>query len=363
MAAALLENARRIIGSAMITAAATATTTKPDANTRYRQKCSFNQALSCALALACLASIANNGYQTGLKWRDQSSNTVALDTAPIIRPSVIDTTWIRYSEFPNLHRRNGIANVSIPPEKRQGPLSTVDRIYYINMEKNPQRRDFMESWLSKQSIPYERFRGRRGDRDVCIESKNWDKYRCIGISGLAKTNIGVMDTLNTTGITLILEDDFYISPANMNRLLQSVAMVPNDWDIIRWDCHGFIPPTFPWINDYVFQASYNDIDGCNQTDGATCWFCGGTHAMLWRDSSIDKLRASFDQRPYNDIDCRLVDDTNLVGYCVQNNVVEIHHPQGEVSNIPINWPLVLLREAAQAAKGKAATVARGGNMP
>jgi hypothetical protein len=353
MVAVLLESARRIIGNTIVT---TRAIKKPDANSRYRQKCNFNHALSFALALACVASIANNGYQIGLKRRDLSSNTAALATAPIIRPSVIDTTWIRYSKFPILHRRNGIANVSIPPEKRQGPLSKVDRIYYINMEKNPQRRNFMESWLSKQSIPYERIKARRGEREACIESKNWDKYRCKGIAGLAKTNIGIMDTFNTTGITLILEDDFYISPANMTRLMQSVAMVPNDWDIIRWDCHGFIPPTFPWINDYVFQASYNYIDGCNYTNGDTCWFCGGTHAMLWRDSSIDKLRATWDQRPYNDIDCRLVEATNLVGYCIQNNVVQVHHPEGEISNIPINWELVFTREAK-----KAANVAPSGN--
>jgi hypothetical protein len=295
-----------------------------------------------------------------------------------------EAAWIWYSRNPNdlsLFRRRGIAAKLELLQKQ--PVTKVNHIHYVNMDTNPQRREFMEGWLRQQSIPYSRHQGQPGEPNICTKQRNLNDRQCIGISGLARTMIGLlkekeedsrmgtknidnstvtMTTTTTTEgqqlqqhqqeeqevLTLVLEDDISITPANMTRLLKSISMVPKDWDIIRWDCHGEIPRSFPWINDYVFRASYqylqqhhnnnnNDTYTCQESRGHPCWFCGGTHTMLWRESSIPKLQTAWDQRPYHDIDCRLVKaNIDLVGYCVQLNVVQLYHPEGEASNIPIH---------------------------
>ena len=72
--------------------------------------------------------------------------------------------------------------------------------------------------------------------------------------------------------------------------------------------------------------------------------CGGTHAVLWRERSVAKLRRVFleDQDGvvgnYQGIDCRLntrnvVSSNETFGsYCVQANVARIKHTLG--SDIP-----------------------------
>ena len=72
------------------------------------------------------------------------------------------------------------------------------------------------------------------------------------------------------------------------------ALVPRDWKIIRFDCWGYRPFTFPItksIGDIeVFRTAHSvPCDTCEEdeisSDGK-CWLCGGTHDMVYRHSSL-----------------------------------------------------------------------------
>ena len=216
-----------------------------------------------------------------------------------------------------------------------------DRIYYLNLPSATKRREYTESWLSKQSIPYYRIEAQSGIPGSCIGKKNGTDTRCIGISGLSRTSVGIIDNYNTTGLTFVLEDDYRVH--NFDRLQESVAMVDEydrEWDVIRWDCNGDFPGIFPFINDHVVRASFyapNVTDAempCTFTNERPCWLCGGTYAMLWKGTSVQKLRKIWDQRPYDDIDCRLAHSPGINGYCIQMNAGRFHFPKGEESSIP-----------------------------
>ena len=225
--------------------------------------------------------------------------------------------------------------------KNQNHRYKFDRIYYLNLASATKRREYTESWLSKQSIPYERIEAKRGIPGSCIEKKNGSDARCAGISGLSITSVGIIDNYNTTGLTFILEDDYRVY--NFDRLQESVVMVDQhdpDWDVIRWDCNGDFPDTFPFINDHVVRISIyapnvtDTVMPCKDTNEKVCWFCGGTYAMLWKGTSVQKFRNIWDQRPYDDIDCRLADSPGINGYCIQMNAGQFHYPKGEESGIP-----------------------------
>jgi hypothetical protein len=235
--------------------------------------------------------------------------------------------------------------------KHPNDETRINRIYFINLDTNPGRRAFMEGWLSKQTIPFERITGKVGDpsSDTCVEGKTEPK-RCRGIAGLAKTEVSIIDSYDTTGLTFVMEDDYYAE--NITRLQESISVVPDDWDIIRFNCRGhhYIPSDFPFLHvepgnelqiEKVFETRHNkEQPPCkNGMNEERCWFCGGTHAMVWRGSRVQKLRKVWSRKPYDDIDCSLTDQKNLKSYCINfRNGREVIPTQikGEITNIPQN---------------------------
>jgi hypothetical protein len=228
----------------------------------------------------------------------------------------------------------------------------IDRIYFINLDTTPLRQAFMEGWLSKQTIPFERIPGKVGDpSDTCVEGKREPK-QCRGIAGVSKSNLSIIDSYNTTGLTLVFQDDW--SADNITRLQESISLVPDDWDILRFNCWGHIPSDFvPFLHvepenelgiSKIFETRHDrEQPPCNAKK-ETCWFSGGTHAMVWRGGeSVQKLRKLWSVIPYNDDDNRLtvgdeVDERyNIKSYCINfreySGVIQTKI-KGEISSIP-----------------------------
>ena len=221
----------------------------------------------------------------------------------------------------------------------------LDRIYFINLDRNVIRREIMEHQLSMVAydygrnhhydIEYHRVAALKGQNDTCISRINGK--RCIGVSGLIMSNLYIMDHLNITGTTLVLEDDFVID--DLEKLLKTVYLVPQDWDILRWDCKAGPLPEFQQYT-YAFKTSQNasDIAECKQSGRKKCYHCGGTHAIMYRSgASVEKLRVLWSRQPYEDIDCALTSRSSEVGlnsYCIQTGVGSFHYPSSEYSDIP-----------------------------
>jgi hypothetical protein len=198
----------------------------------------------------------------------------------------------------------------LPNSEHIGVFQNMDRIYYINVDKRKDKSNFMESWLKpfseKYSIPYQRISAKSWD-DSCNNKLDDEAamLRCRGVKGLRNSNLHIMDTYNTTGYTLVLEDDFQI--LNYTRLLDGVKKVPDDWDVIRFDCWGKPLAEFPTF-EFGYQTSKQG-------------YCGGTHATLWRSDRLHILRKiwKYPKRPSVGIDCLLADE-DINSYCVQADI-------------------------------------------
>lgn len=160
-----------------------------------------------------------------------------------------------------------------------------------------------------------------GDPDSCAGRRNHTRV-CVGISGLARSMVSLIDSLMALPNTVrafpdvpsyyVLEDDYFLNFTVANEYVQ--RYVPDDWEIIRFNPWMWrpIPHTFRRVNPQVVRNSHEGRT-CNATATRQCWFCGGTHAMLWKAQALPKLRALWSKKPYVAIDCRLVTDA-VVGY-------------------------------------------------
>jgi len=202
----------------------------------------------------------------------------------------------------------GVASVT------SGVPSNIKQMYYINLDHRQDRNTFMLEHVvprfQQKGIPYARVSARRGNGAGCVGWKN-KLDRCKGIVGLTKSNLYILEKLPIAENTLILEDDWSIK--SIDALNQAADVVPKDWDIIRFDCWGKRPTSFaPTDMNNVFRTAH-----VTQPSG---WFCGGTHAMLIRPSSVPILQKIWSETPYNSIDCRLT-SKDIKSYCVNQKIM------------------------------------------
>ncbi|GFH55114.1 hypothetical protein CTEN210_11590 [Chaetoceros tenuissimus] len=204
------------------------------------------------------------------------------------------------------------------------PVS-IDRIYYINMDHRTDKREFMESWLEpfskKYSVPYQRISGKTGDTGDC--SQGVRDEACIGLTGLLYSNWDIMDNYNTTGITLVLEDDYEIR--NYNKLLKSIEKAPSDWDVLRFDSWQQPRVSFP---RFYMRGLGSGFRTSSPRNG---YFCGGTHITVWRGDKVEKLQNHWDMHPRLPIDCALAND-NITSYFLMTRVGKLDRSRG--SDVP-----------------------------
>ena len=205
----------------------------------------------------------------------------------------------------------------LPPIRRNDVVTRIDRVYYMNLDERQNRAEFMEWWLSRQDTPYARISAVQGATTGCVPRLSRPEH-CRGVIGVRMSNLYMMDYVDTTGITMVLEDDVKV---NMSGVLDAVRAVPHDWDIIRLDCWGSVPWTFPYVTPSIFKTE------------PVYWpvrYYGGTHAVLWRSDSIDKIRKLWSVQPYDDID-GLLTTSAVNSYCVQNNLAVLYELGSDIA--------------------------------
>lgn len=197
----------------------------------------------------------------------------------------------------------------------------IDKIYYINLDKRKDRRQFMENCLSKIEIPYERFPAiRPTKKDLSGQYKffydrmqnsgqNFKPHRLQGILGCYLSHYFVQKKAfeSKHGNYLVLEDDWDVKPeciTEINKIF-SQGLVGYDWDIFGsfWSSHRKMVIKHKGI---IFNSRFYD--------GRPCRPLGGTHFMLFNKKSTSKI--------VNFLDCEHV--YNIDGV-IHNDMLNIYH--------------------------------------
>ena len=136
-----------------------------------------------------------------------------------------------------------------------------------------------------------------GQEDVCVHRTG---KVCKGVSGLSQTLVRLLQATPkiSSGNTLIIEDDMLPSDINLTLLKNAIKIVPPDWELIRFDCWHMESFEFQWVNPIVAATDTYNVRGCN-VSSRPCgkMFCGGTHSLLVRPSSVPKLAEMWSQKP------------------------------------------------------------------
>jgi GR25 family glycosyltransferase involved in LPS biosynthesis len=190
----------------------------------------------------------------------------------------------------------------------------IDKIYYINLDKREDRKEFMEDQLSDINIPYERFSAiRPTEADLDSKYKTFHnrlankKYRSksqlLGTFGCYMSHYLVQKKANESshGDYLVLEDDWRVKPESLEAL-ESVfdrGLVSGDWDIFGsfWASHEKIV--------IKHQGSNGKSRFFNNRNGQPM---GGTHFMLFNKRSTSKIINFLDAENVFNIDAVLCND-------------------------------------------------------
>lgn len=256
-------------------------------------KVGYRKALTIFLcaALLCFLDEPGDEYKTmrGLKEENRFETVVLSDS--IVPESDIED------------KLKEINNGELPD------LITIDHFFYINLDEEIEKKEKMESWLSwflpNRGIRFSRVPAMKGLPYICDFD---DKERCIRESGLVDTTLNLIHSkkFKRSGVSLVLSDNFEVT--DMHKLRMSANLVPDDWDIIRFDCYKESGEEFPMLNDYVFE-----------TRKGRGKFFGGAHAMLLRNDKLDRVETALNVHPRMDLDGALSWKT-LNSYCVNVGV-------------------------------------------
>jgi GR25 family glycosyltransferase involved in LPS biosynthesis len=193
----------------------------------------------------------------------------------------------------------------------------IDKIYYINLDKRKDRKEFMEDQLSAINVPYERFSAISPTEqelssrfqnfykrmDGWLKEKNHPTSKILGTLGCYLSHYFVQKKANESshGNYLVLEDDWCVKPESL-KALKSVfnkGLVSGDWDIFG-----------------SFWASHKQIVIKHQgSNGRSRFFnnrneqpMGGTHFMLFNKRSTSKIINFLDAENVFNIDAVLCND-------------------------------------------------------
>ncbi|GFH61659.1 hypothetical protein CTEN210_18135 [Chaetoceros tenuissimus] len=183
----------------------------------------------------------------------------------------------------------------------------IDQMFYMNYEKDIEKKQKMKDWLSwflpNRGIPFYRLPLMKGLPYVCDFE---DEEKCIRESGKVDTLLHLMQSneYKTSGTSLILQDDIEVT--HMHRLRVAANLVPNDWDVIRFDCPIESDNHLPNLNNYVFQTNQGrDMHP----------FLDYSRVMLLRNEKFDKIAEAINVLPRMELDAALSFE-GINSYCV-----------------------------------------------
>lgn len=116
----------------------------------------------------------------------------------------------------------------------------VDSVYVVNLDRNEERLEHMDSELKRYSIEYNRFKAVDGTIDVDINDKYKNHRKEFrNVVGLLRTHVGIMKDALEKGYEkiMVFEDDVIMCDDFNERFDYYVKNLPDDWQVAYLGCH------------------------------------------------------------------------------------------------------------------------------
>jgi len=197
---------------------------------------------------------------------------------------------------------------------------TIKKIFYINVEQDEERKEWMEKQLGRKMnpVPFERFAAVPVANLTKTDEEHW-QFSDVGIApylddmkkadrqatksvyyshASVLKHIKNISTPDSEDIYMIMEDDVGLDPFWHRKLTKALATLPKDWDIARivyWGakrCQDKVPGTEEW-----YEARGPDMS----EDGLTNMYAGN-QAYLVRPKSLPDIMEQLRSMPVMDFD-------------------------------------------------------------
>lgn len=226
-------------------------------------------------------------------------------------------------------------------------------VHYINMDRDTDRREHMESMIHSAGLQAERFVAIvPSDAELAAARREFGdggltdhEFRAT-VGGRA-SHVQVMRHLLATGHPgeryLVMEDDAVL-PAGFGGAMahEALAAAPSGWDVLRLSCRlegrGFCEPC---MSNVSFTSQHGYVDGvvrtrdravrtCDRQAQPNCdYVAGGAHAVVYRYESLPKVIAGMSREHLIiDVALALPSDESLASYCVQMPLVGTNNDLG-----------------------------------
>jgi len=187
--------------------------------------------------------------------------------------------------------------------------ASVKKIWYMNLDSNTKRRDFMEQQLAHFKIPSERLPGINISNRTVHWSPAYEQWLQVGASDELKTNDRpshvfsvwlsqnavfhkIAESGDSDDLHMMLEDDCLLDDGWEQAVRTNMKDVPDDWDVVRWNT---------WDNyrdeDHVKNAVYRCkgpfFDGGGGESNPLQYYYMGNHAVITTPKRAKKLLEYF----------------------------------------------------------------------
>eukprot|EP00667_Euglena_gracilis_P020192 EG_transcript_21816 len=253
----------------------------------------------------------------------------------------------------HLHYINESAEVSPDPNPNPSVAAFAPAgidFYYINMNRSAARRRHMLRQFAALGIVARRWpgvvvpptaeevqRGLRGEPGLPRARQRMTAAEYAGTLGCRRSHQTLLrhlahrDPPHPGHWHMVFEDDLTLPRNLFVQLLPFLQRVPDDWDVIRFDCdrdelERADPTFYDIVAPDVYRVHRGNWTSCAET-GQQCWLCGGTHTVVFRQRAVAAaLQAFADQADRIHVDCILSrvgkPHGPLGSYCVQTGLID-----------------------------------------
>lgn len=200
----------------------------------------------------------------------------------------------------------------------------VDKVYVINLDKDVERLQNIDTALRKQGIVYERLSATVGSKlqDDPRLSDFCNRFGTDGIKGCAISHHRCWEDMleNRYSRILVFEDDAVIPDDFDEKVRNVMGRIPNDYEIILIGCRFFCK------NENLLEKTVHTIlnsapeaveDGIRKVSGSL-----GAHATIYTDSFVKKI---IDEPIHTHIDVQIqrwISKHKIKSYGVTPEIVE-----------------------------------------
>ena len=242
------------------------------------------------------------------------------------------------SGYKTFYIKNDLKNATYEDFNHNKPSelkeNTIDHIFYINLDRDAEKREHADRMLGQLDIPFQRYSAISPEvedieyggkykevfsKSKILEARNYfgEKFDHLNIKKYQLGTLGcylshyklleyIYNNYPSLGCVIILEDDVFLNKETINMVSNLIKEKIDNWDIVRstWSApnklelikyaHPLSKSYKPWMQREIYKKIRSFYNKYPSVCPIIHTFCGGTHFQVINVNSIPKILSYLD---------------------------------------------------------------------